>query len=117
MTPNKHCVQRYMEAFAQSDHAGVLACLTDDVEWILPGAFHLHGKQEFAGEIVNPAFEPKPRIEVSRLVEEGDVVVAEGRVRTQKKDGQVVQLVFCDVFEMRETQIRKLTSYLHVLPQ
>ena len=114
---NKDTVRRYMGAFARSDHEAVLECLTDDVEWIVPGAFHLRGKQEFAGEIVNPAFEPKPRIEVSRLVEEGDTVVAEGKVRTQKKDGQLLQLAFCDVFEMRDAKIRKLTSYLHVLPQ
>jgi RimJ/RimL family protein N-acetyltransferase/ketosteroid isomerase-like protein len=114
---NKHTVRTYMEAFGRSDHEAVLACLADDVEWIVPGAFHLRGKREFAGEIVNPAFEPNPRIEVSRLVEEGDVVVAEGKVRTQKKDGQVMQLVFCDVFEMHQAKIRKLTSYLHVLPE
>ena len=117
MTANKKTVQRYMEAFAASDHDAVLACLTDDVEWILPGAFHLRGKQQFGGEIVNPAFEPKPPIDVTRLVEEGDVVVAEGRVRPRKKDGQVLDIVFCDVFEMRHAKIRKLTSYLHVLPQ
>jgi len=113
---NKRTVQRYMEAFAESDHARVLDCLADDVEWILPGAFHLRGKEQFSGEIVNPAFEPRPPIEVTRLVEEGDVVVAEGRVRPRKKDGQVLDIVFCDVFEMRGGRIRKLTSYLHVLP-
>jgi RimJ/RimL family protein N-acetyltransferase/ketosteroid isomerase-like protein len=114
---NKRTVRRYMEAFAESDHAGVLACLTDDVEWVLPGGFHLRGKAQFDAEIVNPAFEPRPRIEVTRLVEEGDVVVAEGRVRATKKDGEVLDIVFCDVFEMRETKIRKLTSYLHILPK
>ena len=116
MTPNKQTVQLYMQAFAESVHARVLDCLTDDVEWVLPGAFHLRGKEQFSGEIVNPAFEPKPPIEVTRLVEEGDVVVAEGRVRPRKKDGQVLDIVFCDVFEMRGGKIRKLTSYLHVLP-
>lgn len=52
MTPNQQTVQRYMDAFAQSDHAGVLACLTDDVEWVMPGAFHLTGKVAFDGENV-----------------------------------------------------------------
>ena len=33
MSEKKDTVQRFMEAFARSDHAGVLACLTDDVEW------------------------------------------------------------------------------------
>ena len=49
MTPNKQTIERYMEGFRKSDHALVLACLTDDVEWVIPGAFHLRGKQEFDG--------------------------------------------------------------------
>jgi RimJ/RimL family protein N-acetyltransferase len=62
MSPNKQTVQQYMDTFARSDHAGVLACLTDDVEWIVPGAFHLHGKEEFDAEIENPAFVGNPDV-------------------------------------------------------
>ena len=75
MTPNKGTVQRYMDAFRTGDHALVLSCLTDDVEWVIPGAFHLRGKEAFDGEIENDAFVGRPTIELTRLVEEGDVVV------------------------------------------
>ena len=44
MSENKHTVQTYMDAFARTDHAEILACLTDDVEWLVPGAFHAVGK-------------------------------------------------------------------------
>jgi uncharacterized protein len=40
------------------------------------------------------------------------VVVAEGSVRTQHKDGTFLDLAFCDVFEMQDGKIRRLTSYL-----
>ena len=112
MSTNKATVARYMEAFARTDHAAVLACLTDDVEWIIPGMFHGRGKDAFDREIENPAFQGKPAIAVTRLVEEDDIVVAEGTVRAQKSDGEVVNLVFCDVFEMRDGLVRKLISYL-----
>ena len=56
MSENKRTIETYMDGFRKSDHAQILACLTDDVEWILPGAFHLHGKAAFDGEIENPAF-------------------------------------------------------------
>lgn len=112
MTPNKRTVAEYMEAFGQGDHARVLACLTDDVEWEIPGSLHLHGKAEFDGEIENPAFEGKPVIAVSRMTEEDDVVIAEGTVRTRRKDGAEMDLAFCDVFEMRDGRIRRLVSYL-----
>jgi ketosteroid isomerase-like protein len=116
MTPNKQTVQRYMDAFAQSDHAAVLACLTDDVEWVIPGAVHLRGKEAFDGEIENPAFVGRPDIHVGRMTGEGDVVVAEGSVRSTRADGGRLNLVFCDVFVLRDARIAHLTSYLMELP-
>jgi ketosteroid isomerase-like protein len=113
MSENKKTVTAYMAAYRVFDHAGVLACLTDDIEWVLPGAFVKRGKDEFDKEIEGDGcFEGKPDIKVSRLTEEGDVVVAEGTVLTHLKGGKTVNLAFCDVFEMRGGKIRKLTSYL-----
>ena len=112
VSENKKTVERYMEAFAMSDHAEVLACLTDDVEWEVPGAFHLKGKASFDLEIENPEFAGSPAITITRMVEDGDVVVAEGAVHQHRKDGGVLDLRFCDVFVLREGRIEKLTSYL-----
>lgn len=112
MTPNKVTVQKYMDGFTRTDHAAILSCLTDDVEWLIPGAFHVTGKPAFDKEIENEAFVGSPAIEVTRLVEEQNVVVAEGNVRAKKNDGGMLNLVFCDVFLMRDTKIRHLTSYL-----
>ena len=111
-TANKRTVERYLDGFRESDHAKVLDCLTDDIEWVIPGAFRLVGKQAFDGEIENPAFEGRPTIDVVRLVEEGDVVVAEGVVRARRVNGSPLHAVFCDVFLMRDGLIRHLTSYL-----
>ena len=113
---NKRTVNRYMDGFRHGDHAAILDCLTDDVEWLIPGAFHARGKDAFDREIENDAFVGRPQIVVTRLTEEDDVVVAEGKVRTTKKDGEVLHLAFCDVFEMRGGHIRRLTSYLTPAP-
>jgi len=112
MTPNQHTVETYMDGFRHTDRARILSCLTDDVEWLIPGMFHTHGIDAFAGHIVDEGFSGKPEITLTRLVEEGDVVVAEGSVRAGRTDGGVMNLVFCDVFEMRNAKIKKLTSYL-----
>jgi uncharacterized protein len=112
MSESKKTVERYMEAFSRTDHAAILACLTDDVEWIVPGAFHVRGKTAFDKEIEGDAFAGSPTIKTTRLTEQNDVVVAEGSVRAPKKDGGTLSLVFCDVFEMRDRKIRQLTSYL-----
>jgi uncharacterized protein len=112
MSENKHTVRTYMEAFERTDHAAILACLTDDVEWVVPGAFHAVGKAAFDREIENDAFVGHPTIRVARMVEESDVVVAEGAVRSARKEGGTLNLVFCDVFVMRAAKICHLTSYL-----
>ena len=101
-----------MEAFGVSDHAAVLSCLTEDVEWDLPGAFHLKGKDAFDKEIENDAFVGRPTITVTRMIEENDIVVAEGHVRSMKRDGGLLNAVFCDVFVMKAAKIRRLTSYV-----
>jgi ketosteroid isomerase-like protein len=105
-----------MDAYGRWDHAAVLACLTDDVEWDVPGAFHLTGKEAFDREIEGNGASGPPDIVVSRLVEEGDIVVAEGSVRNAMRDGGVLSLVFCDVFVMRDGLVRHLTSYLMQVP-
>lgn len=89
-----------------------LSCLSDDVEWLIPGAFHVHGKEAFASHIVDEGFVPGPEITVTRMIESEDVVVAEGSVRTQRTDGTILCLAFCDLFEMEDGRIRKLISYL-----
>ena len=112
MSPNKQAVQKYMDAFGRTDHAEILSCLTDDVEWVIPGAFHLTGKVAFDNEIENDAFVGSPTINVTRMIEEHDIVVAEGSVRSARRDGGLLNAVFCDVFEMQGSKIRRLTSYL-----
>ena len=112
MSENKLTIERYIDGFNKSDHAQILACLTDDVEWEMPGSFHYFGKAAFDGEIENDAFRGPPVVRISRMVEEGDVVVAEGTVKSQAADGRPFSAAFCDVFEMRAAKIRRLIGYL-----
>lgn len=112
MTHNKQTVQQYMNAFTRTDHAEILSCLTDHVEWEIPGVFHVTGKDAFDREIENDAFVGSPAITVTRMTEEDNVVVAEGTVRSPKKDGGLLNAVFCDVFVMQDAKIKHLTSYL-----
>lgn len=112
MSQNKQTVQKYMEAFTKTDHAEILSCLTEDVEWLIPGFFHIKGKEAFDKEIENDAFVGKPMINVTRMTEEDNVVVAEGKVRCARKEGGFLNALFCDVFEMQDSKIKRLTSYL-----
>ena len=87
MTENKRTIERYLDGFNRSDHEQILSCLTADIEWDMPGAFHLAGRDAFDKETENDAFVGSPVITLTRMVEENDIVVAEGTVRAQRKDG------------------------------
>ncbi len=112
MSDNKKMIERYIDGFNKSDHAQILSCLTDDIVWDMPGLFHHVGKEAFDREIENEAFEGIPKVRVTRMTEESDVVIVEGSVETKKKGGEVIHLVFCDVFEMRDGKITKIIGFI-----
>lgn len=116
MSKNKEIVMRYMEGFNATDHEKILSCLSNDVIWEMPGVYYHTGKAAFDEEIENDAFVGSPTIKIVRLVEEADVVIAEGTVQSKRKDGGLLDAVFCDVFILENGLIKKLTSYFMVKP-
>jgi uncharacterized protein len=108
----KGVVEAYFEGLRRNDHGKVLACLTDDVVWDLPGYTHLVGKDQFNREIENGDFVGSPALVVDRLVEEGDVVVAIGNGETTHTSGELHRFVYCDVFTFSGEQICRVESYL-----
>ena len=117
MSENKRTVERYMDAYARWDHDAILACLADDVEWLIPGAFHIAGKSAFDREVEGEGSAGPPSIDIARLTEESDIVIAEGSVRARRTGGASLHLAFCDVFEMRQGLIARLISYLVPVPE
>jgi uncharacterized protein len=111
VSARKQVVERYIEGFRAGDHEKILGCLTDDVAWEMPPYFALSGKTAFDAAIENPASPGLPDIRLTRLVEEGDVVVAEGAVQAALKDGGRIDALFCDVFQFRGDKICRLVTY------
>ena len=112
MSQNKQTIKDYIDGFIATDHQKILSCLTEDVTWYIPGAFNISGKDAFDKEIENENFVGSPAIEIIRMVEENDIVVAEGSVKSTMKNGGKLDALFCDVFHMQNGKIKHLTSYL-----
>ncbi len=112
MSQQKQIVEKYMDGFRTTDHKKILSCLTNDVVWEMPGFYLRKGIDAFDKEIENPNADGHPDIKVIRFVEEGNIVVAEGTVKANMKDGNKIDAVFCDVFHFTNGKISKLTSYL-----
>jgi ketosteroid isomerase-like protein len=99
---NKETVERYLDGFRRTDHAQILGCLTDDIRWTVFGAFSLEGKDAYDAAIEGPGFAGSPDLEVVRMVEEGDTVMAELVGRVPQQDGSVQRLSMAEVFVMRD---------------
>jgi ketosteroid isomerase-like protein len=113
MSRNTQTVQSYVEGFCKNDHAQILSCLTDDIEWIVFGAFRLTGKQAYDAAIDGPAFVAPPELEIVRMVEEDDVVMAEiaGSV-ARGEAGEVMRMSNTEVFVMRDGKIAEHRSWV-----
>lgn len=112
MSNKKDLVAAYFEGFRRTDHAMILACLTDDVVWDLPGYRHLEGKAAFDGEIEGEGFTGSPQLQIDRMIEEGESVVAVGTGQGTLVNGEPFRFAYCDVFTFRGDLIQRVESYL-----
>jgi ketosteroid isomerase-like protein len=111
LASHKAVVEAYIEGFRRTDHEAILACLADDVEWVLHGYRTLRGKQAFDGEIENDAAVGPPTLRLDRLVEEGDTVVAVGNGEMTLKQAGRVAFVFAEVFTFTGDRISRLETF------
>jgi ketosteroid isomerase-like protein len=115
MTIRQQIVHDYFEGFRRSDHAAILACLTDDVVWYIHGVRTTRGKAEFDDEIENPAFEGSPDLTVDRTIEAGDVVVVTGTGQGRHREAGPFRFAYNDLFTFRGDLIAQVDSYIVAL--
>jgi ketosteroid isomerase-like protein len=112
MSRDTDTVETYLDGFRRNDHAQILACLTDDIEWTVFGAFHLTGKQAYDEAIEGPGFTGPPRLDVVRLVEQGDVVMAELTGEATRDTGEVMRMSMAEVFLLRDGKIAERRAWV-----
>ena len=107
---NKQVVESYL---ACTDRSKAAVLLADNVEWIewgdgVPADGVRHkGKTAFLRNFGDDELRSKVR----RLTEENNVVVAEGTVTVYKKDGTQLAVQFCDIFELEDGKVKRLSSF------
>lgn len=110
MSRQKQLVEQYFDGFRTNDHAQILACLSDDVVWDIYGHHHLEGKDAFDGEIDGGGEGTPVRLETSRLIEEGDTVVALGIGVAPLPDGGAHRFAYATVMTFRDELICRVES-------
>jgi uncharacterized protein len=116
MSARTTVIEQYFDGFRRSDHELILACLTDDVVWDLPGYRSLKGKSEFDGEIENPDFSGSPTLVIDRMIEGAGAVVAIGSGEARHRNGDPHRFAYCDVFTFTGDLVRRVESYVVPLP-
>lgn len=112
MSANTDTVTRYLDGFRTNDHAQILSCLTEDVRWTVYGAFRLQGKEAYDAAIEGPGFVPPPTLEVVRLVEQGDTVMAELSGSVRRDDGTVMRMSMAEVFVLHDGLIAERRAWV-----
>jgi ketosteroid isomerase-like protein len=113
MSKNTDTVNRYLDGFRTNNHEQILSCLTDDVEWTVFGAFHLTGKDAYDRAIDGgPEFIDPPELEVVRMVEQGDVVMAELNGTAKRAAGGALRMSMAEVFVMRDGRIAERRAWV-----
>ncbi|MFC7327645.1 nuclear transport factor 2 family protein [Marinactinospora rubrisoli] len=112
MSRNTETVETYLAGFRRNDHAQILSCLTDDIEWTVFGHFHLVGKRAYEAAIEGPGFAGPPRLEVVRMVEQDDVVMAELTGSATRDTGEEMRMSMAEVFVMRDGKIAERRAWV-----
>lgn len=112
MSRNTDTVETYLDGFRKGDHAQILSCLTDDIEWTVFGAFHLTGKPAYDEAIEGPGFKGPPSLEVVRMVEQGDVVMAELVGSATRDTGETMRMSMAEVFVIRDGKIAERRAWV-----
>ena len=113
MSINKQTVIRYIDGFNKLDHGRILSCLTDDIEWTVFGYFRIQGKEAYDANIEGPdRTGVPPRVTITRMVEENDVVMAEMTLEATRQDGTVMRAAMAELFGMRDGRIRERRAYV-----
>jgi ketosteroid isomerase-like protein len=106
-------VTTYLDGFRKNDHEQILSCLTDDIEWTVFGAFRLTGKEAYDKAIDGaPQFIDPPTLEVVRMVEQDDVVMAELVGTARRAAGGVMRMSMAEVFVLREGKIAERRAWV-----
>ncbi len=119
---NKAIARAYLAATDRGDRAAMLERVTDDLVWIVPDSAPppYAGRHEGGAHIVDmmlgavaASFEAGTQhTEVRLMIGEGDVVVAETRMRARTPAGETYDNRYVFVYELREGRIREIREHV-----
>ncbi len=121
MTPseNKALIQHILDARTRRDPAPFIAAMSDDIVWRIMGSTawsgEYVGKTEVRERLLQPLyrqFTAPTSITATRILADGDYVVAECQGDATTVTGQRYANTYCFVIRMADGKLRELTEYM-----
>lgn len=108
---NKKTLELANAAVSRGDHEGFLSYCTENTKWDFVGEQVLEGKESVRRYMAETYLEP-PQFEVERLVGEGNVVAAIGKISLKDQNGKMVNYSYCDVWTFKEGKMHELSAFV-----
>ena len=119
VTENKALIQDIMDARARREPGPFIAAMADDFVWRITGSTAWSGEYVGKADVLEGLMKPLHRqftaptsLTVSRIIAEGDYVVAECRGNATTLAGELYANTYCFVIRMADGKLRELTEYM-----
>ena len=119
VTDNKALIQDIMDARARRDAGPFNAAMADDFVWRITGSTawsgEYVGKADVLERLIKPLrgqFTAPNSLTLSRIIAEGDYVVAECRGNATTLAGELYANTYCFVIRVADGKLRELTEYM-----
>jgi ketosteroid isomerase-like protein len=116
---NKQLIQHIYAELGKGNSKPFVEAMADDVRWIMMGTTKwsrtYEGKQAVLAELLAPLraqFAGQYTASATRLIAEGDLVVAEVRGRVTTKAGKPYNNSYCFIFRIAGGKVKEMTEYL-----
>jgi len=116
---NKQLVQHIYSELSKGNSKPFVEAMADDVRWSMMGTTKwsrtYEGKQAVLAELLAPLraqFAGQYTAIATRLIAEGDLVVAEVRGRVTTKAGKPYNNAYCFIFKIAGGKVKEMTEYL-----
>ena len=116
---NKALIQDIMDARARRDPGPFIAAMADDFVWRITGSTawsgEYVGKADVLERLISPLrgqFTAPNSLTLSRIIAEGDYVVAECRGNATTLAGELYANTYCFVIRVADGKLRELTEYM-----
>lgn len=108
---NKEIIMQVVDAFDTGNGDIITGHMTNDAEWHLLGDQAYHGK-----ETIQKFFNDHQDVKVTNsiknnIIVDGDTIAVSGEITCTTSNGELCDMYYCDIYEMENFKIKKLTSY------